>query len=66
MDRKRKLEVPDVAAVKRAAMPGGEMGAGGGINPFTGKQYSQRYHDILSKRTGGALDVYIIQVCAAC
>jgi hypothetical protein len=51
MDRKRKLEVPDMSAPKRAAQ--GDMGAGGGsINPFTGKAYSQRYYDILSKRTG--------------
>ncbi|WIA09143.1 hypothetical protein OEZ85_008554 [Tetradesmus obliquus] len=28
------------------------MGTPSGINPYTGKTYSQRYYDILSKRTG--------------
>ena len=44
---KRKLDVgaPDSGAKR-----------GGGVNPFTGAPYSQRYYDILSKRTG--LPVY--------
>jgi len=47
MDRKRKLDV-DIAAeqLKRPNMNDG------GINPYTGRPYSQRYYDILQKRTG--------------
>ena len=44
---KRKL---DVGAADSAAK------RGGGVNPYTGAPYSQRYYDILSKRTG--LPVY--------
>lgn len=54
MDRKRKLEVSEQDAVKRfhaangaIAMPGQST-----LNPYTGRPYSARYYEILSKRKG--------------
>jgi pre-mRNA-splicing factor ATP-dependent RNA helicase DHX15/PRP43 len=49
-ERKRKLDIADDSAAKRADIAG--MGTPAGINPYTGKTYSQRYYDILQKRTG--------------
>lgn len=48
-DRKRKLDVgaEDGPAAKAANMPATPQ-----INPYTGRPYSARYYDILSKRTG--------------
>ncbi|CAG9465661.1 unnamed protein product [Pedinophyceae sp. YPF-701] len=46
MERKRKLELYD-------AMPAQQGGqAAPQVNPWTGRLYSQRYHDILAKRIG--------------
>eukprot|EP00882_Tetradesmus_deserticola_P013073 GHRQ01013865.1.p2 GENE.GHRQ01013865.1~~GHRQ01013865.1.p2 ORF type:complete len:149 (+),score=56.85 GHRQ01013865.1:505-951(+) len=50
-ERKRKLDIADDPAGKRSQMVAG-VGTPAGINPYTGKTYSQRYHDILQKRTG--------------
>jgi hypothetical protein len=44
-ERKRKLDIADESAAKRPDMAAS-------INPYTGKNYSQRYYDILEKRTG--------------
>ena len=54
MDRKRKLDV-DIAAeqLKRPNMNDG------GVNPYTGRPYSQRYYDILQKRTGKTLCLFM-------
>lgn len=43
-DRKRKLDLADEPG------PSGYGAAGGGINPFTGRPYTQRYFDIMAKR----------------
>ena len=48
MDRKRKLDVAGLADEDSGA-------AYGGVNPYTGRQYSSKYYQILSKRKGGAL-----------
>lgn len=45
MDRKRKLEV-DTVAVNALSQPQK------GLNPYTGRPYSNKYYDILSKRKG--------------
>jgi hypothetical protein len=46
-DRKRKLDIEEPAgAAVRPRLDGG-------INPYTGRAYSQRYYDILDKRKGG-------------
>ena len=60
MDRKRKLDVFEQDAGKR--FQGANGAAYGGIgttipgqaalNPYTGRPYSGRYYDILSKRKG--------------
>jgi hypothetical protein len=58
MERKRKLEVYD--GQPQAPVNGGAYGqqtaappAGdNGINPYTGRPYSQRYYQILSTRQG--------------
>ncbi len=63
MDRKRKLDVFEQDAGKRFQGANGANGAAyGGIgttipgqaalNPYTGRPYSGRYYDILSKRKG--------------
>ena len=53
-DRKRKLDIgtPDEAL---AALAAARMNPS--VNPYTGKPYSQRYYDILSKRLGECLDL---------
>lgn len=43
-DRKRRLDVEE------PGVPVGRQQAG--LNPYTGRQYSQRYYDILAKRQG--------------
>lgn len=50
-DRKRKLEVDDSpAAKKQEVLP--QDDPTGGINPYTGRPYSLKYYEILSKRKG--------------
>ena len=44
-DRKRRIDLGDQAALA-------EERANPGVNPFTGRQYSQKYYDILTKRLG--------------
>ncbi|GAX81778.1 hypothetical protein CEUSTIGMA_g9206.t1 [Chlamydomonas eustigma] len=44
-DRKRRLDLGDEAAVAAERV-------NPGLNPYTGRQYSQKYYDILSKRLG--------------
>lgn len=57
-ERKRKLDLDDAADAKRekATVSGGpDMDdPSGGVNPYTGKAYSQKYYEILSKRRGEA------------
>jgi hypothetical protein len=56
MERKRKLDVYESApqgngggyGQQTAAPPAGDSG----INPYNGRQYSQRYYQILSTRQG--------------
>lgn len=45
MDRKRKLDVVDVSG-SLASQPGR------GVNPCTGRPYSNKYYEILEKRMG--------------
>ena len=55
-DRKRKLDIyeaPPVMNPAAAAVPGVGNGVAPGINPYTGKAYSQRYYQILNTRQGG-------------
>lgn len=52
MERKRKLEGFDDVPAKRLS---GGAADGSSVNPYTGRPYSQKYYDILEKRTG-ALD----------
>ncbi|KAL6783682.1 hypothetical protein ACKKBF_B05425 [Auxenochlorella protothecoides x Auxenochlorella symbiontica] len=47
-ERKRKLELYDTPA----APNGTPAVQSGGVNPFTGRPYSQRYHEILAGRQG--------------
>ncbi len=47
MDRKRRLDLGDGEAAVAAERQNP------GINPYTGRQYSQKYYDILTKRLGG-------------
>lgn len=49
MDRKRKL---DVNPVDVNALGGALAQPNKGLNPYTGRPYSNRYYDILQKRTG--------------
>lgn len=51
-DRKRKLEIGEDDAARGGSLPRVE---GGGINPYTGRAYSQKYYDILDKRRGELL-----------
>jgi hypothetical protein len=53
-ERKRKLDIADDSAAKRPDVVAG-MGTPASINPYTGKNYSKRYYDILEKRTGEGL-----------
>ncbi|GFR40936.1 hypothetical protein Agub_g1596 [Astrephomene gubernaculifera] len=50
-DRKRKLDYSEDSG-RPGPGPMGDGAAGGGVNYFTGRPYSQRYYDILSKRHG--------------
>ena len=56
MDRKRKLDVSQDDASKRAANGHGGVGSvmpgQAALNPYTGRPYSGRYYEILSKRQG--------------
>lgn len=60
MDRKRKLDVFEQDAGKRFHGANGAAHGGVGttipgqasLNPYTGRPYSGRYYDILSKRKG--------------
>ena len=49
-ERKRKLDVFDNGATGFSSQP---PALREGVNPFTGRPYSARYYDILSKRKGG-------------
>lgn len=49
MDRKRKL---DVNPADLNGLGGALTQPNKGLNPYTGRPYSQRYYDILQKRTG--------------
>ena len=59
MERKRKLEVYEAPPQpangggygQQTAAPPAAMG--GDVNPYTGRPYSQRYHQILQTRQGG-------------
>lgn len=51
--RKRKLELGEDDSTARDGAPPFGATAGGGINPYTGRPYSQRYYEILAKRQGG-------------
>ena len=60
MDRKRKLDVFEQDTGKRFHGPngaayGGVVPAQSALNPFTGRPYSGRYYEILSKRKGKLL-----------
>ena len=59
MDRKRKLELDDTGSA--LPLPGTSMGPSSRatellgadqVNPYTGRAYSQRYHQILAGRKG--------------
>lgn len=50
-DRKRKLELSDGPAAKRADGSSVTMPAVPQANPYTGKPYSRHYYDLLSKRS---------------
>lgn len=73
MERKRKLEVYDGvpqanggggAYQNTAAPPAGDPHAN--INPYTGRSYSARYHQILSTRQGGwAAALVLAHVCGS-
>lgn len=53
MDRKRKLDVFEQDAGKRFhAANGSAMPVQASLNPYTGRPYSSRYYEILSKRKG--------------
>ena len=60
MDRKRKLDVYEQDAGKRFHAANGAVPSGVGtamqgqsaLNPYTGRPYSGRYYEILSKRRG--------------
>ncbi len=63
MERKRKLEVYEAPPVPAApAQPNGQgigwqqtaapPAADGSVNPYTGRPYSTRYHQILATRQG--------------
>lgn len=45
MDRKRKLDVAGLSSEENGAQFGG-------VNPYTGRQYSSKYYQILAKRKG--------------
>jgi hypothetical protein len=54
-ERKRRLDLGDEAAIAAER-------ANPGLNPYTGRQYSQKYYDILNKRLGTSIlmqDVWI-------
>lgn len=53
MDRKRKLDVLEQDAGKRFHAANGSAVPGqASLNPYTGRPYSGRYYEILSKRKG--------------
>lgn len=54
-DRKRKLDLENDDGPSKRSMVHGLDVDGNGINPYTGRQYSQRYYEILAKRKGKAL-----------
>ena len=57
--KKPRLDLSDAAGAGGAAPPpaGAPGGPGSGMNPFTGRAYSERYHNILAKRVN--LPVYV-------
>lgn len=75
MDRKRKLDVFEQDASKRFQAANGAAHGGIGtnmpgqatLNPYTGRPYSGRYYEILSKRKGqlGVSPVDIKAICTA-
>lgn len=48
-DRKRKLDIYEAAPAGVTVVPPASQPT---VNPYTGRQYSQKYYDILAKRKG--------------
>ena len=57
-ERKRKLEVYDGQPVANGAAPLAATYNNPTINPYTGRPYSAKYYDILSKRKGALLALF--------
>jgi hypothetical protein len=58
MTKKPRLDLSDAAGAAGASAPTpGGAGGGSGVNPFTGRAYSDRYQAILAKRVN--LPVYV-------
>jgi hypothetical protein len=63
-ERKRKLEVDDSPSAKKQELLLPQDDPTGGINPYTGKPYSLKYYEILTKRKGVPIGpVFVLDPC---